>query len=128
MRIEKTLEWLRNCQHAQLDQKLIKKIDEKRQILENTQFDSTGLKMKELQLIDRALEICESLLKDAIAYKVEYRIGKNCRGYFENSGTSYFWTHEEAEDFRRGFMEKESGWTSEIDEPEEIPLDEAELD
>lgn len=68
------------------------------------------------------------MTEEQVAYRVHYRVMKNRYGCFENGGYSDFRTWDEADAFIDKFKETHDGWTSEIDEPEEIPLDEAELD
>lgn len=55
---------------------------------------------------------------ECIVYKVTYRMGLN-KGYYENGGSSYFATDEDAD----GFVEEfESVGDGQCDEPEEICL------
>ena len=80
-----------------------------------------------VQKLKKALEVCKNLLKNATVFKVSYSVMKNRAGYYENGGESYFWTEKKAEAFIADFMKSESGWTSKIEEPEEVDLADVDL-
>jgi len=117
--------YLYSAQYEQLNGEDWHKIWEIEQLFTNTLFDQ--ITDEEAKLVKEGLEICGRLLREATAWKVVYRIMKNQHGYFENGGTSYFWTEEKAEAFIDNFKKCNDGWTSEIDNPEEVDLSEADM-
>jgi len=124
--IEKTLDWLVNCEYAQLTQEDFKKIYQIERELENTQFDST--ESKDWKTIGECLEISRRLLEDAEVYVVNFRVMKNRHGNYENGGEAYFWTFDEAENFIADFKKHNDGWSSDIDEPKLTAFTEADIE
>ena len=76
---------------------------------------------------DEMIPLIAETVPDLMVYKVSYRVMLN-KGHYENGGTSYFWTYEDAEKFVDLFKNENDGWASDIDEPEETEFICAELD
>lgn len=124
--IDNDIEYLKSAQFEQLGGKILHEIYDIKGRLENARFDQT--QQKDGDKIARGIDICEMLLKGSRVWKVSYKVMKNREGCYENGGESYFWTEEEAENFITKFKKQNDGWTSDIDEPEEVDLSSAEMD
>lgn len=126
--LKEALDYVKGCLFEQLGPEEWKILYEIGYYLDNTRFDSESIVDISPFDMEKAYTLCKDLLKDAVVWKVEFMVMKNNKGVYENGATGYYWTEEEAEKEIKQFKTYNSGWTSNVEGPTEIPLEDADIE